>query len=455
MSGNGRAPQYESLPTARPRALRSGPEREEISVQLEVVTPILGGAPVARTVDEVDVIRTATIRGHLRFWWRALNGHKFPSPEALFRAESELWGRAADEQGGRSAVELRVAIEQEGKLDPSDIRLSGSHATPGAYALWPAREADKGRVPTAPRRAPGTIFRLTLTAPSANRKEVENVLRAWLLFGGYGSRTRRGLGSFSVRDAPDAWLPTEATRKEFERLFGSDIFTQPGKPPCDVPWLAGAELHVGKQPGPAERAWTSALGWLQEFRQGTSGSKGDRAREPGSGKPQPERPSISNWPEADKIRHSTRITRGHPPRNNLTPVWPRAGFGLPIIGQFQNKGRDGSRIEEPGPFELRWCGDDPDLGDRLASPLVVKAMPLAGRNFVPIALWLHRAYPRDGEVILANVSRSSAPFDRLVAEGDTPRFPALAGKDSLRQAFLDWLHKKHQTAKASDGGVAR
>ena len=31
--------------------------------------------------------------------------------------------------------------------------------------------------------------------------------------------------------------------------------------------------------------------------------------------------------------------------------------------------------------------------DRFASPLIVKALPLADNRFVPCALWLNRAYP--------------------------------------------------------------
>lgn len=433
-----KAPPYESLPAARLCAARRGRELTEISVRIEIVTPVLGGAALLRTVDDIDVIRAATVRGHLRFWWRALNGHRYESSKELYARESEVWGRAADDEGGRSAVELRIAIEQRSDRDSSAVRLSDSRegqATPGAYALWPARK------PPAPRRKPGTKFQLALTTPSTDIKEVENAVRAWLLFGGYGSRTRRGLGSFRVLDAPKAWLPNAATPREFERLFGGDIFAEPRISASDVPWLAGAVLHVGQTEKQAEKAWTSALGWLQEFRQGTSGSPGGRAREPGTGG----RPSISNWPEADKIRHLTKKTRAHTPRHNSTPAWPRAGFGLPIIGQFQNKASDGSRLDEPGPFELRWRGPDPDLGDRLASPLIVKAMPLANREFVPIALWLNRAYPQNGEVVLRGVCNSAAPFDRLVAAGDQPRFSALAGKQSLREAFFHWLHARYST----------
>ena len=190
--------------------------------------------------------------------------------------------------------------------------------------------------------------------------------------------------------------------------------------------------------------WTTALDWLKDFRQGTKGAQGHRAREPGTGKPQPKRPSISNWPEPDKIRHLTGKKAAHRPRHNATPAWPRAGFGLPIIGRFQQNARYGRRLDEPGNFELRWRTGQEEH-DRLASPLIVKALPLADGSFLPCALWLNRAYP-SGEVFVRGLKGSGAPFDRLVAPGDTPRFSALEGKNSLREAFLDWLHAKYRTS---------
>ncbi len=431
-----------TLPAPRCRRARGGPCCATIAVRVEVATPILGGSSQTRAVDEIDVIRPVTVRGHLRFWWRALHGDQFSTPGDLYAAESALWGRAASDGAGRSPVEVRVDVDRRGGIDEEPIRLYGAHATPGAYALWPAREQAKDRVPTAPRRLPGTRFTLTLLVPEARATEVRHAVHAWLLFGGYGSRTRRGVGSFRVVGDADAWLPTQPTREAFAALFGRDVFAPPSRPASDTPWLAGAALHIGAAHRDACGAWTTALDWLKDFRQGTRGGPGERAREPGDGKPQPARPSVSNWPEADKIRHLRGKTKAHPPRHNARPAWPRAGFGLPIVGQFQDKARDGGRLVEPGPFELRWRAG-PDDHDRLASPLIVKALPLADDTFVPCALWLHRAYP-PGEVILQGTAGSGAAFDLCVAPGDKPLFSALAGKGTLRTAFLAWLCARHQ-----------
>jgi len=477
------APAYASLPAPKMRAARGGPEVREISVRLEVVTPILGGSTQPRTVDEVDVVRAASVRGHLRFWWRALYAAQHPSASALYARESEIWGRAATDGGGRSAVEIRIDVDVKttGMIDSSDIRLydsSDGKATPGTYALWPARAEKKTSTPTAPRRQSGTQFQLTLkvAGTSTDEAEVRNALRAWILFGGYGGRTRRGLGGLRVLDDLSSWLPAKPTRDAITEFFGFDIFAAPDREPDDTPLLRGAALHVG-QVSDAMNAWTRALDWLKEFRQGTRG-----ARQPDpSGKNR--RPSISNWPEADKVRRLSSPEKGlpwaHKPRHNGTPAWPRAGFGLPIIGQFQQQSRElrqgwkkGDKKPknlcwhelssshpnygtEPDGFDLRWRSGNTEH-DRLASPLIVKALPLADGKFVPCALWLNRSLPDGAQVGLARPKQgrpnekevdpaTAAPFDRLIANGDAAHFAALASKTSLRQAFLDWLHPKYKT----------
>ena len=443
------APSSRDLPQPRCRTARGGPACSRFSVDVEIITPVLGGGSQTRELDEVDVIRPATVRGHLRFWWRALCAHQYRSPGDLYRREGEIWGRAATDEGGRSAVEIRIDVREAVRIDTDDI----GPATQGAYALWPARGEKGSGIPPAPRCLPWTRFQITVTSPASLESEVQNALRAWLLFGGYGSRTRRGLGSLRAITNPHVWLPVAATSKAFTGLFTRDVFAPADSGPNDTPWLAGAALHVGAQAKDPMRAWTTALDWLKEFRQGTSGPPGNRAREPGTGKPQSNRPSISNWPEPDKIRRLMRKQRAHPPRYNSKPAWPRAGFGLPIIGRFQTQGRErnSARYDEPPWFEILWRRDREDEEtehDRLASPLIVKALPLADGTFVPCALWLNRAYP-GGQVILrvngGYVNGSEAPFDLLLAPGDKAFFSALSGKQSLRQAFLDWLHTVHHT----------
>src|SRR5690606_41287398 len=156
---------------------------------------------------------------------------------------------AVKDGGGRSRVESRVNVEREGIIDTTDIRLNpgrDQQATPGAYALWPAREEKKTNTPAAPRRKPGTQFQLTLKVFGTEQDaiEVKYALRAWILFGGYCGRTRRGLGSLTVIDNSSDWLPTASTRATTKMLMCLYIIDAPTRPPGYVTFLPGLTLQA-------------------------------------------------------------------------------------------------------------------------------------------------------------------------------------------------------------------
>lgn len=427
-----------------------------IRATLEVVTPIYGGSFEPRTIDEIDIIRPATVRGHLRFWWRALYGHAFADSRELYARESEIWGAAGGEgRDGRSQVELRIAVDRSAhpNIDDKEVNLRSVEG----YALFPSRSEKKQGVvvvETAKRRLPPLQFDISLRTRAEHLSEVRGALIAWVLFGGYGGRTRRGLGSLTLRKSHDIRLPSDPSRAAVASCLGIDGFACAG-PTSVMPSLLGACLETRAKHATAPPAWVQALGWLREFRQGTSGPSLHRAREPG----RDDRPSISNWPEADKVRHMSdpgKLAWAHPPRHGNDPAWPRAGFGLPIIGQFQQLSREpkanstGRRPEhkrwnecvpptcEPKGFKIVWYEGDVKH-ERLASPLIVKALPVEG-GFAPMALWLNRQNPANATVGLEG-SRSDrrAKFDVLLGRGDEAKFLALAGKATLRDAFFDWL----------------
>ncbi|MFP2958163.1 RAMP superfamily CRISPR-associated protein [Myxococcus sp. 1LA] len=462
------------------RRSASAPRLETFTLALKTITPILGGGPVARSPElpSVDIIRVPTLRGHLRFWWRALYGHAYVArgtegARELARRERELWGGmgmagGADDAGPRrSQVELRVTEVQPAGADTGKIDLGA----PSAYALWPARNGkDEADVP---RWKPGLRFKLEVTAPEGDAMtQVRNAVRAWILFGGYGSRPRRGCGSISLEPSgPDIaqWLPASADRASLRRLFGDVPLFSPelAEHPCDMPLLRGAQLFQGgasTRQRDGEKAWLAALGWLREFRQGTQPvSSGDAellgvARSPGEGK----RAGRSNWPEADKLRRFARASRQSPsvgnaypqvhaprPQHSAMPAWPRAGFGLPIVFHFQQMRREGGeyRPREPDDVQLQWqrqVNGKWEQMDRLASPLIVKALPLADGRFEPIALWLERGNPMGGQVVMTQFKDADpstrVPFARAFrAQDDQPLFKSLQRADNLRDAFFLWL----------------
>jgi CRISPR-associated protein Cmr1 len=426
--------QTQTVPKSLPAPIRRFSPRETLVetlvLKLQTVTPVVGGSSMPRHVDPLDRIRVPAIRGQLRFWWRALYGPAYLSKggNALQQAEADLWGWAGGKDGDNQnphdksqtkgkASRVRIAVELTSEAN-KDIEVGKDSA---GYVLWPLREEKgqgRGKTPAGEYLESGIRFCLTVTCsakvPQRQRnflQEVTNTLKAWILFGGYGARTRRGAGSLTLRGVKEGdqenfskpdhrWLPTwngdsQAFLTTINGLF-EDIrpfdkvkdYTA-----TDMPVLADAGLCAAASPC-SKDAWHDAIAWLQAFRQGSRHEP--YARNPGSTQ---NKPGLSNWPEADKLRHLNGVTtrKEGPLRHNEKIVWHRAALGLPIA----NTNRD----SEPGPFELGWCAPPPPnkpnsqpvCHDRLASPLIIKLLPLIDGQFLPCALWLNRAYP-DGQV---------------------------------------------------------
>lgn len=462
-------------PSKRRRATLSGDALAGFEVRLKTITPILGGSARPREVDRAVGVRAQSVRGHLRFWWRCLQLQDpgITTSALLHQRERALWGGASNDrqdESGRSRVEVRVecisGIETT-RIDRTSPTPGGAHnpETPGFYALWTAREVRQYGVVTTPaaeRFQAGVTFTLRVRCPEADLPAVKAAVRAWILFGGYGARTRRGLGALTVVEEGASrvadWLP--ANVEAIGAGFGVALAAA-ARARRDTPSLKGAALATGAATGDAVNAWRTGLAWVRDFRQAEDTAPPAApptprgfAREKGA---TTVRPGRSNLPEADKIRNlSGRGPWEHTPRHNGTPAWPRAGFGLPINGQFQDEDRHRVKYRDqtpalrvPARYELRWRMASGEISDRLGSPLIIKPLPLANGQFVPCALWLHRAYPNGGQVVLtrggSEITGSAAPFDRLVAPGDPILYAplnvaaAVPPGQRLREAFLAWL----------------
>jgi CRISPR-associated protein Cmr1 len=450
------------MPTPRKGRFRGVPQAE-FQVALKFVTPVLGGGVKAGFFDAVDLVRVPSVRGHLRFWWRALLPPEVDRTRML-QLERALWGgmNSNDDDGAASRVVIRIT-SAEGVKHVGDRPYGDKprYAPQHSYASFSAR--DDRKTPSELRdtdpsakftKADGLAFTLHVSCPHDKLPEVENAVRSWVLFGGYGSRTRRGMGSLTVTTDRERWLPAAATRDAIVKLFGSDPFSSGARDPGDTARLAGATLMVAAVRSPQatpQQVWQESLDALAIFRQGANVG---RNPSPDGGK----RLGRSRWPEPDYIRHlSGSWPAVHAPKFNGAPVWPRAQFGLPIGGEFVQTDRtteETYRPPEPGKFEIKWepaeelvtelpRAEADRLGDRLASPLIVKALPLCNGQYVKAALWLNRGFP-NGVVVggeKTGSQRGRADFGEVHATEEPKPHPhrALDGKKSMRDAFLGWL----------------
>src|SRR5271157_4678306 len=179
---------------------------------IDVVTPICGGGVTPGELDPMTRVRPSSIRGHLRFWWRATRGTLYATIEELHTQESRIWGSTDTP----SKVAVRVVVTAEGEREPLnefDLDRAGKLKRdkkgkpktrlnpdfPG-YVTFPFKEdLQEGEDPTK-FCATGVQFKLFLRFLSDLEVDIEAALWAWINFGGIGARTRRGCGALYCKE---------------------------------------------------------------------------------------------------------------------------------------------------------------------------------------------------------------------------------------------------------------
>ena len=331
--------------------------------------------------DPVTPVRVPSVRGQLRFWWRACNPSGCKTVEELRKREGEIWGTTSQ----ASRVEVTVADQLKSPrsvavYEYNDKRrlvpCRGMHEIAyGAFPLQPSRDDQQaGAQPWGLYDYGNAAFTLRFSYLEEYRNDVEAALWAWETFGGLGGRTRRGFGAIARVGDQNA-----AVKDELKKYHANPLI--PG-----VPSLSGSRFRVEKQRrDTALDAWKAGLRLLQQMRQG-----------PGFGRNEPPKSSRkpagrSRWPEPDEIR---RLTRKSAPIHQEPFVqvqrFPRAAFGMPIVFHFHpgSPHEPGSQ-GDPGmkPLELRPMGFE-----RFASPLIIRPIP-DGNGFHASALVLSSDVP--------------------------------------------------------------
>lgn len=335
-----RTPPTVSIPT-----LNFQPPKSFI-VNLQTITPMFGGSASTREVDTEHPVRAASVRGQLRFWWRATAGAQYQSAEKLFEEESKIWGNT------KKPGVVRVEILNQ-KADPPRVPQLARELT---YATFPFQEqrASPTSLGVAAGKATSASFILCLTCSPDHLPQVKTAVQAWVMFGGIGSRTRRGCGSLRVTDGV---LPP---------------LTFSGKGAQMLTTLPGV-FYQGKVENDPLRTWEQAVRVYKEFRQQRNAGQ------------ERNRPGRSHWPEPDSLRRMTRrAAPNHEPSHTVTG-YPRADLGLPIIFHFKDRG-------DPSDQTLQGSTKGQE---RFASPVITKAQAVAG-GYAPIIMILDAPHVWEG-----------------------------------------------------------
>jgi CRISPR-associated protein Cmr1 len=184
------------------------PQHNTLTATFEIVTPMfLGDAEQKATA-----IRPTSIKGALRFWWRALNGHL--SLAELAEKEARLFG--STDGGGV----FRLSVSSVGKFQPQTdwpIKDPNNASSYMGYGL-----IRDGQNPQREYIPANLFFEVTLSfqanAGDADKQSVQTALEAFGLFGSLGSRARRGFGSIQLTKLNDRLIPAP-TKESLKQWF--------------------------------------------------------------------------------------------------------------------------------------------------------------------------------------------------------------------------------------------
>ncbi|MGW5219894.1 type III-B CRISPR module RAMP protein Cmr1 [Nocardia sp. NPDC004085] len=171
-----------------------------IDLTLKVVTPMfIGDDP-----DSPATIRVPSIRGALRYWFRAVAAdHGLTDPRQLWAHEEEIFGSARP--GHPSKIALRIDTHPRSERADTWIsknnRRSGPNDRTGVINLLGQGLWDRNLGLLRSYIPPGQTIhlRIRLSGESHIDTRLAHAFWAWLTFGGLGYRTRRGFGRLTYQ----------------------------------------------------------------------------------------------------------------------------------------------------------------------------------------------------------------------------------------------------------------
>ena len=150
---------------------------ERITFECEVITPMFLAGADGKTPE----LRAPSLKGLMRFWWRALHGNL--DLKQLREQEAQIFG-TADEKIGRSKFSLRII--PDGELQVGEFQPLPHHTgSRKGFSLFAVK--------------PGMKFKIKITSLDEEiLKKMENLIKASLVLAGLGKRSRRGFGSVKI-----------------------------------------------------------------------------------------------------------------------------------------------------------------------------------------------------------------------------------------------------------------
>ncbi|SMF95239.1 CRISPR-associated protein Cmr1 [Methylomagnum ishizawai] len=243
-------------------------KKKTIEAEFELVTPaFIGGADQDRAE-----LRPPSIKGALRFWWRALRWGEFyrnserneaQALRELHQTEAALFGAAMDSEQNHGQGLFLIKVTQR----PKSLKFTeNENISPGYQYLLGMGLFQKEGIRRGVVLGNFYVHLLFKKGSDKYQMEIADSLCALGMFGGLGSRSRRGIGSVNLRklaingELQPQMVPADEDgyMKQVERLFGKAYGESPPFTAFSPESRVDISIHAGSYKGCA-RSWQDAL----------------------------------------------------------------------------------------------------------------------------------------------------------------------------------------------------
>ena len=201
---------------------------EPITFYCKTITPMfLSGAD-----GQTPELRPPSIKGALRFWWRAMNGH-LGLEDTKDRQDNKTVVIKAGLHSQEAAIFGGAGGDSGGQRSSFSIQVNELNRVSNTFPLVPHKGMQQSAI------APGTTFEVILRVPEKysvqiqernkaveifNQEKLIALFQLTCLLGGMGKRVRRGMGSVFVssvhtHEEDTKNLPTSTTLSEIADLI--------------------------------------------------------------------------------------------------------------------------------------------------------------------------------------------------------------------------------------------
>lgn len=171
---------------------------ESITFNCKVITPMFLAGADGRTPE----LRAPSIKGAMRFWWRAMNGHL--RLKDLRKKEEAIFG--GTNIGGRSSIIIRVSHS-------SDLFVNSSPLVPHK-SFMKQKAIQEGQ-------EFNVILSLNKSREGFSKEHLAALFKITCILGGFGKRVRRGMGSVMIVNTEECeGVPDKITLPYIHGLLG-------------------------------------------------------------------------------------------------------------------------------------------------------------------------------------------------------------------------------------------